>query len=86
MVVTVVGHPLIKGDRIRFEADSLTFTCAKDNNATQHTYPRGVQNGNDPANNAWLTIDAVTNETYTVFVGASSDCLLYTSDADDYLL
>ena len=78
MVVTVVGHPLIKGDRIRFEANSLTFTCAKDNNATQHTYPRGVQNGNDPANNAWLTIDAVTTDTFTVFVGPSSDTSAHT--------
>ena len=78
MVVTVVGHPLIKGDRIRFEADSLTFTCAKDNNATQHTYPRGLNNGNDPANNAWLTIDAVTTDTFTVFVGPSSDTSAHT--------
>ena len=70
MVVTVNGHPLIKGDRIRIEANSLTFTCAKDNNATQHTYPRVVQNGNDPANNAWLTIDAVS---YTHLTLPTSD-------------
>ena len=49
--------------------NSLTFTCAKDNNATQHTYPRV----GDPSEGAWHTIDAVTNDTFTVFVGVSSD-------------
>ena len=57
MVITVTGHPLIKGDRIFFANNSLTFTCAKDNNATQHTYPRV----GDPSEGAWHTIDAVTN-------------------------
>ena len=74
MVVTVNGHPLIKGDRIRIAADSLTFTCAKDNHTTQHTYPRRfTDEGGDPAFNTWLTIDAVTTNTFTVFVGPSSD-------------
>ena len=74
MVLTLNGHPLIKGDRIKFATNSLTFTCAKDNNATQHTYPRV----GDPAHNAWLTIDAVTNNTFTVFVGPSSDTSTHT--------
>ena len=69
MVVTVNGHPFIKGDRIKFATDSLTFTCAKDNHTTQHTYPRV----GDPAYGAWHTIDAVTTNTFTVFVGTSSD-------------
>ena len=74
MVITVNGHPLIKGDRIRIAVDSLTFTCAKDNHTTQHTYPRRfTEQGGDPAFNTWLTIDAVTTNTFTVFVGPSSD-------------
>ena len=74
MIVTVNSHPLIKGDRIQFATNSLSFTCAKDNNATTHTYPRV----GDPAEGAWLTIDAVTNDTFTVFVGPSSDTSTHT--------
>ncbi len=74
MVVTVTGHPLIKGDRIQFATNSLSFTCAKDNNATTHTYPRV----GDPAEGAWHTIDAVTANTFTVFVGESSDTSTHT--------
>ena len=74
MVVTVNGHPLIKGDRIRFATNSLTFTCGLDNNQTQHTYPRV----GDPSEGAWHTIDAVTANTFTVFVGTSSDTSTHT--------
>jgi hypothetical protein len=74
MVVTITGHPFIKGDRIQFATNSLTFTCAKDNNATQHTYPRV----GDPAEGAWHTIDAVSGDTFTVFVGESSDTSAHT--------
>ena len=74
MVVTVNGHDMIKGDRIQFATNSLTFTCAKDNHSTQHTYPRV----GDPAEGAWHTIDAVTTNTFTVFVGESSDTSTHT--------
>ena len=74
MVLTKTSHGMIKGDRIRFANNSLTFTCAKDNNATQHTYPRV----GDPSEGAWHTIDAVTNDTFTVFVGVSSDTSTHT--------
>ena len=74
MVITVNGHPLIKGDRIKIASGSLIFTCAKDNHTTQHPYPRRFTDaGGDPAFNTWLTIDAVTTNTFTVFVGPSSD-------------
>ena len=74
MVITVTGHPLIKGDRIFFANNSLTFTCGLDNNATQHTYPRV----GDPSEGAWHTIDAVTTDTFTVYVGVSSDTSTHT--------
>ena len=74
LILLDAGHGLIKGDRIRFATNSLTFTCAKDNNATQHTYPRV----GDPAEGAWLTIDAATTNTITVFVGPSSDTSTHT--------
>jgi len=65
MVCTVAGHGLIKGDRIQFANDSLTFTCTKDNNTTNHTYPRAA----DPAGGAWLTISEVTTNSFKVNVG-----------------
>ena len=74
MVVTVSGHGMIKGDRIYFATNSLTFTCGLDNNQTQHTYPRV----GDPSEGAWHTIDAVTNDTFTVNVGVSSDTSTHT--------
>ena len=74
MILTVNSHPLIKGDRIFFANNSLTFTCAKDNNQTQHTYPRV----GDPSEGAWHTIDAVTTDTFTVYVGVSSDTSTHT--------
>ena len=74
MVITVTGHPLIKGDRIFFANNSLTFTCGLDNNQTQHTYPRV----GDPSEGAWHTIDAVTTDTFTVNVGVSSDTSTHT--------
>ena len=74
MELFLAGHPLIKGDRIRFATNSLTFTCGLDNNATQHTYPRV----GDPSEGAWHTIDAVTANTFTVNVGVSSDTSTHT--------
>ena len=74
MVLTLNGHPLIKGDRIFFANNSLTFTCGLDNNQTQHTYPRV----GDPSEGAWHTIDAVTANTFTVNVGVSSDTSTHT--------
>ena len=74
MVLTLNGHPLIKGDRIYFANNSLTFTCGLDNHQTQHTYPRV----GDPSEGAWHTIDAVTANTFTVNVGVSSDTSTHT--------
>ena len=65
MVVTAAAHGMFKGDRVQFATDSLTFTCSKDNNQSNHTYPRIA----DPANGAWLTIDSVTTDSFTVNVG-----------------
>ena len=41
---------------------SLTFTCAQDNHATFHSYPRAT----DPIHRAVLGIGATTTETITV--------------------
>jgi hypothetical protein len=64
MVVTVVGHSMRKGDYVKFDDDSLTFTCAEDGNGSNHTYPRST----DPVSGKWLRIRNVTNDTFKVRV------------------
>jgi len=46
----------------------VTFTCSKDSYATEHPYPRTT----DPAHNATLGIESVTDNTFTVNVGVAT--------------
>ena len=46
--------------------NSLTFTCSRDNHLGKHTYPRTT----DPASNAKLGLESVTNNTITINVGS----------------
>jgi len=48
--------------------NSLTFTCSKDNHATEHTYPRS---GIDPASGSSLPITVIDDNTLSVDVGSS---------------
>ncbi len=64
MDVTVVGHSMRTGDYVKFDDDSLTFTCAEDGNGSNHTYPRST----DPVSGKWLKIRNVTNDTFRVRV------------------
>ena len=60
------------GRRIRFDDESLTFTCTKDSGVGQHKYPRAT----DPESRKWLPITEYTNNTFTVGItsaGASGD-------------
>jgi hypothetical protein len=61
MVLTIGQHGLGVGRNIVINDNSLTFTCDKDGDATQHTYPRST----DPAHNKSLDILAVGNTTHT---------------------
>ena len=65
MNVTVLTHGLSSGDRIKFAEGSLTFTCNKDNNATNHSYPRK----SDPYYDKWLQITSIDVDTFSVQVG-----------------
>ena len=65
--MTIGSHSLPVNTSIQIAPNSLTFTCAKDGNATQHTYPRVT----DPAYNTAINIDAATSTTITVNVGVS---------------
>ncbi len=67
--VTINGHGFNNGDYIRFDQESITFTCAKDNHATEHSYPRIT----DPVYNKWLQISNKTLNTFDVNVGISED-------------
>ena len=68
MEINIGSNSYTKSDTITIAANSLTFTCTKDNNATNHSYPRVT----DPSYGATLAITAVTGDTITVNVGLAS--------------
>ena len=65
LVLTIGSHSLPVGESIRIAANALTFSCDKDNFASNHTYPRST----DPAHNNALRVNAVTATTIAVNVG-----------------
>ena len=75
MEITIGAHTLSVGEGITLDDNSFTFTCALDNNQTQHTYPRP---GTDPFAGRSIPITAVTATTITVNVGTSSDTSAHT--------
>ena len=74
ITLSIGSHQLQVGQVITIQDNSLTFTCATDNNATTHTYPRS----GDPASGAQLEILARTPTTITVNVGVSSNTSVHT--------
>ena len=73
-VLTVPGHDMVAGNYIKLAPNSMVFTCATDNNATQHSYPR-LGDGNY---DTWMQIEDATASTITVNVGISSDISAHT--------
>ena len=69
LTVTVASHGFSTGDFVKFADDSITFTCAKDGNGSNHPYPRST----DPASGKFLEISVVDANSFTVNVGISSD-------------
>ena len=69
LVMEIGAHSLKLNQKIRIATDSLTFTCAMDANATNHTYPRA----SDPYAGEYITIIAKTATTITVLIGTSPD-------------
>ena len=76
-VTTSAAHGMVNGTQVKFPNGLLTFTCAKDSNATTHTYPRI----DDPAQDKWLTISNVGATTFQVNVGISPDKSTHTCTA-----
>ena len=74
LTVTVEDHGWENGDFIKFDDDSLVFTCARDGNQTEHAYPRST----DPVSGKWLPIFDVYYDTFKVKVGVSSDTSAHT--------
>ena len=70
--ITINNHGFNNGDYVKLLRHSLRFTCAKDNNISEHYYPRE----DDPASGRWLAITKVDADTFTVVVGTSSDLSL----------
>jgi len=83
-VLTIPNHGLTTGDFIKFAPESLVFTCATDNNQSQHAYPRP----GDGNYNAFMEITASDATTVTVNAGVSSDTSthLFVSAAPDSVI
>ena len=67
LVITSSSHNLTASNTVTIADNALKFTCAMDNNATEHSYPRST----DPASGQTLAITNPTTNTFTVNVGAS---------------
>tara|TARA_Y100001968_G_C19454156_1_gene770984 strand:+ start:2796 stop:18506 length:15711 start_codon:yes stop_codon:yes gene_type:complete len=68
LVLTVPsGHGITNVNSIGIATNSLTFTCTRDNHATEHTYPRHT----DPIHNSSNVPVSVVGNEVTVFVGKS---------------
>ena len=74
MTVDIGSHTLQKGTSVKLKTRGFKFTCALDNHATNHFYPRasGIS-GPDPAYNTAVKITATTDTTITLDVGKSSN-------------
>ena len=73
-VITIPNHGLTTNTSVYMTGGGFTFTCAMDNNSSQHTYPRS---GDDTYNTTTGIISATTN-TITLNVGASGPNQYYT--------
>ena len=67
--LTITNHGFQNTNRVKIDTGSIVFTCTKDNNNTQHTYPRLT----DPGADEWLEITNVTANKFSVNVGVSSN-------------
>ncbi len=68
-IIADANHNFTDPNLIGITTGALTFTCSQDEYATDHTYPRA----SDPVNDKFLEIRNVTNNTFDVFVGITSN-------------
>ena len=74
LILNIPHHQFTNGDYIKIKDDSILMTCAKDNHASQHSYPRP----SDPSSNKWLSVSGVGINTFAVNVGVSPDLSAHT--------
>ena len=72
--ITINNHGFNNGDYVKLLRHSLRFTCAKDNHATNHDYPRI----SDPIHNKWIQVSNVSTNTFDIDVGVSRDTSAHT--------
>ena len=72
--LTITGHGCSVGDYIKIDDNSLTFTCARDNNTTQHSYPLSRSS----VSGTWLPIHQVSANRIWVNIGQSPDTSAHT--------
>jgi len=68
-IITNAAHGFTDPNLIGIATGSLTFTCGMDSNATNHVYPRV----GDPIHDKLLEVRAVTDNTFDVFVGITTN-------------
>ena len=72
--ITINNHGFNNGDYVKLLRHSLRFTCAKDDHATNHDYPRI----SDPIHNKWIQVSNVSTNTFDIDVGISRDTSAHT--------
>ena len=72
--LTITGHGCQVGDYIRIPDNSVTFTCAKDNHTTEHSYPLSRSS----VSGVWVPIHQVSTNRIWVNIGRSPDTSAHT--------
>ena len=78
MVIISDNHGLTTSNTLSIADNALVFTCAMDNNTSEHSYPRP----SDPVSGQNIAISSVAQNTITVNVGASPIVNHDVTDAD----
>ena len=65
------AHGLSTADTITLDNNSLTFTCSKDNNGSNHTYPRAT----DPIAGVTTAVTVINSTSFSLNVGKSPNII-----------
>ncbi len=80
--IVIGSHTITPGMSVLIKENSLTFTCAQDSHATNHSYPRSsgsnAPGGADYAYNTPRKVTAADSTSITVNVGVSSNTTAHT--------
>ncbi|MBU37896.1 MAG: baseplate wedge protein, partial [Euryarchaeota archaeon] len=64
ITLTIADHGFVAGEHVQIADGGLKFTCAHDDYATTHSYPRVT----DPVSNQWIPISNVQTNTFDIQV------------------